>query len=74
VQGDLRLRDCETGAVEDVSVTSHVLESYRAAYDRFETTLTDFARRRNAGLLRLDTDEEVVPQLATLFETGHYSV
>jgi uncharacterized protein (DUF58 family) len=74
VQGDLRLRDCETGAVEDVSVTSQVLDSYRAAYDRFETTLTDFARRRNAGLLRLDTDEEVVPQLATLFETGHYSV
>ncbi len=74
VSGDLRLRDCETGAVEDVSVTGQVLESYRAAYDRFESTLTDFARRRNAGLLRLDTDESVVPQLATLFETGHYSV
>ncbi len=73
VQGDLRLRDCESGEVEDVSVTKHVLDSYRAAYDRFETTLTEFARRRNAGLLRLDTDESVVPQLATLFETGHYS-
>jgi len=74
VSGDLRLRDCETGAVEDVSVTSHVLDSYRAAYDRFETTLTEFARGQSAGLLRLDTDASVVPQLATLFETGHYSV
>lgn len=70
VQGDLRLRDCETGQVEDVSVTSQVLDSYRSAYDRFEVALTEFARRRNAGLLRLDTDEPVVPQLATLFESG----
>ncbi|MCB9913973.1 MAG: DUF58 domain-containing protein [Planctomycetes bacterium] len=74
LSGDLRLRDCETGAVEDVSVTPQVLESYRRAYDRFETTLTDFARRRGAGLVRLDVDAPVVPQLATLFETGHYSV
>jgi uncharacterized protein (DUF58 family) len=74
VQGDLRLRDCETGSVEDVSVTTHVLDSYRAAYDRFETALTEFARQRSAGLLRLDSDADVVPQLATLFETGHYSV
>jgi len=74
VSGDLRLRDCETGAVEDVSVTGAVLDSYRAAYDGFETSLTAFARSRNAGLLRLDTNASVVPQLATLFESGHYSV
>ena len=74
LNGDLRLRDCETGQVEDVSVTGNVLDSYRAAYDRFEVALTEFARRRNVGLLRLDTDEEVVPQLATLFETGSYTV
>ncbi len=74
LSGDLQLRDCESGEVEDVSVTPHVLESYRAAYDRFEEGLTEFARRRNAGLLRLDTDQAVVPQLATLFESGYYSV
>jgi len=74
ISGEVRLRDCETGAVEDISVTSNVLAQYRAAYDRFEHELTEFARRRNAGLLRLDTDEEVVPQLATLFEHGHYAV
>lgn len=73
IQGDLRLRDCETGLVEDVSVTSEVLASYRAVYDRFETKLVEFARRRNAGLLRLDTDEDVLQQLAALFERGHYT-
>jgi uncharacterized protein (DUF58 family) len=74
LQGDLQLRDCETGSVEDVSVTPQVLESYRTAYDRFELGLTEFASGRNAGLLRLDTDSDVVPQLATLFESGNYSV
>lgn len=74
LQGDVRLVDCETGAVEDVSVTAAVLESYRAAYDRFEESLTAFARRRQAGLLRLDVDRPVVPQLASLFEGGHLAV
>jgi uncharacterized protein (DUF58 family) len=74
IQGEVRLRDCETGEVEDVSVTGQVLESYRAAFTRFETAIADFARRRNAGLLRLDVESEVVPQLASLFESGHYAV
>ncbi|MFQ5507622.1 MAG: DUF58 domain-containing protein, partial [Planctomycetota bacterium] len=72
--GDLRLRDCESGRVEDVSATPPVLERYRQAYERFERTILDFARRRDIGLLRLDADEEVLPQLATLFETGSYVV
>ena len=31
-----------------------------------------FARRRPAGLLRLDVEREIVPQLAALFESGRY--
>ena len=74
LQGDLRLVDCESGETEDVSVTAHVLERYRAAYDRFQTTLADFAKSRDAGLLRLDVDRPIVPQLAALFETGSLAV
>ncbi len=70
LQGDLRLRDCETGASADVSVTREVLARYREAYDRFDRGLLDFARTRGAGLVRLDCDQPVVPQLATLFEAG----
>lgn len=73
VRGDLRLRDCETGAVEDVSITPAVLLSYREAYDRFSSALFEFARRRNAGLLRLDVEEPIVPQLAQLFESGSFT-
>lgn len=74
VTGDLRLLDCETGTTEDVSATAAVLNHYREAYDRFQERLSEFVRQRNAGLLRLDVDAEVVPQLATLFETGSLAV
>ncbi|MBC8330239.1 MAG: DUF58 domain-containing protein [Planctomycetes bacterium] len=72
VQGDLRLRDCESGERQDVTVTGAVLERYRAAYARFQSALAGFARRRHSGLLLLDADQPVVPQIASLFEAGRY--
>ena len=72
--GDLQLRDCESGAVEDVSATAAVLERYRQAYDRFQAQIVDFAKSRNVGLLQLDVEQDVLAQLATLFETGSYVV
>ncbi|MHC4939517.1 MAG: DUF58 domain-containing protein [Planctomycetota bacterium] len=70
--GDVRVRDCETGAAEDITITPAVVDRYKAAYTAFESTLADFAMERNAGLLRLDADGDVVAQLATLFEGGSY--
>lgn len=72
--GDLRLTDCESGAIENVSLTPTVLERYRQAYDRFASGLADLAKRRHAGLLALDADQPVVPQIAALFEQGRYTV
>ncbi len=70
ISGDLRLRDCETGAAENVSITRDVLARYRVAYDRFDHGLTEFARQSGAGLVRLHCDADVVPQLAELFAAG----
>lgn len=72
--GDLRLVDCETREAHDVSVTPQVLERYRAAYGRFSEGLAALARRRGAGLLALDADAEVIPQIASLFENGRREV
>lgn len=72
--GDLQLRDCESGAIEDVSATAAVLKRYRQAYDRFQQQILDFARTRNVGLLKLDVEQDVLSQMATLFETGRYVV
>ncbi len=70
--GDIELVDCETGQTEDVSVTPQILERVRGAHDRFHDELTAFARRRGAGLLRLDVDLDIVPQLVDLFQGGRY--
>ncbi|MDJ0976464.1 MAG: DUF58 domain-containing protein [Planctomycetota bacterium] len=68
--GDLRLVDCETGEAQDISVTPAVVARYREAYARFQNALMDFASERGHGLVRVDVEQPVVPQLAQLFETG----
>ena len=72
--GEARLVDCESAAVTDVAITPAVLERYTQAYDRFQTELSDFARRRGIGLLQLDVDAPVVPQLSRVFAGGRLLV
>ena len=74
LQGDLRLRDCESGESHDITIDAQVLQRYRQAYQEFQDGLTEFAQRRNIGLLRLNAEQEVVPQLATLFENGRLEI
>ncbi len=73
LRGDLRLLDCESGEAEDVSLDASVLARYREAYSRFEEALANFALARGAGLLTLDADAEVVPQLERLFAGGSWT-
>jgi len=72
--GDLRLVDAESGEAHDVSLDAAALDRYQARYDAFAEGLAALARRRGAGLLALDADAPVVPQLATLFENGRFEV
>ena len=74
VRGDVRVIDCESREAEDISVTPALLKRYRRVYEQFQSTIAEFARKRHAGLLRMDVDEEIVPQLAQVFEAGRYVV
>ena len=74
LQGDLRLRDCESGEVQEVTVNAGLLARYRKAVETFQNGLQVFARKREAGLIRLNTEEEVVPQIARLFESGRWEL
>lgn len=71
-EGDLRLVDCESGDAENVSVTPAVLERYRAAYDDWNAGLLKFAQSRGAGLVRVDIEQDLARQLASVFEGGRY--
>ncbi|MEC8556043.1 MAG: DUF58 domain-containing protein [Planctomycetota bacterium] len=70
--GDVRVRDCETGDVRDVSVSPEVLRSYTEAYDAHFDRLRDFATSRRGGFLTLDHGEDVMQQMASMFEGGRY--
>ena len=72
--GDVRMIDCESREAEDVSITPALLKRYHEAYNRFQSALAGFAKNRGAGLLRIDVDQEIVPQLATVFESGRFAV
>jgi uncharacterized protein (DUF58 family) len=74
LQGDVRLKDAESGEVINVSVTPRVLANYREAYARFNDSLASFARQRQAILLRLDAEADVLDQLSGLFESGQLFV
>lgn len=72
--GDLRFVDAETGEARDVSLTADVLARYQSRYDEFADGLAAIARSRGAGLLALDADADIVPQIASLFENGRREV
>ncbi len=73
-RGEVRLRDCETGVVREVTITPAVLERYRVAYEAFGERLRRFARGRGAGLLEIDSTGDVVSQLEKLFRGGRLPV
>ena len=74
LQGDVRVRDCETGNMHDVSIDAGVLKRYREAYDSHFDQLKAFATSRQGSLLTIDHDQDVMPQLAGLFDNGGYLV
>jgi hypothetical protein len=74
LDGDLRLRDCETGDIAEITVTPRLLERYREAYGAFNQTLTDLAKYYRGGLLRLDVERDLVAQLNAFFASGRLVV
>ncbi len=72
LRGDVRVRDCESGATQDVSVDDAVLRRYRDAYDKHFDSLRSFVTSRKGGWLEIDADADVMHQLASLFEGGRF--
>lgn len=70
LQGDVRVKDCESGEITDVTVSPAVLARYALAYETFNAGLTALASRRQLRLLRIDVEAELLAQLAPLFATG----
>jgi hypothetical protein len=72
--GEIRLQDCETQAETEVRISPSLLARYKDIYQTFNQTLFSRANNNNAGLIQLNTEQEVLPQLTELFEGGKLSL
>ncbi len=68
--GDVEIEDCESGEVQNLSITPHCLQLYREAYESFQSQLLEFSHKRQAAFVRIDVEKDTIPQFAELFENG----
>ncbi|MEO5951234.1 MAG: DUF58 domain-containing protein [Chloroflexia bacterium] len=55
--GDLRLKDVETGATQEVSIDGGVLDLYKEKFDEWQFNIEDFCRRRGITYMQVTTDQ-----------------
>lgn len=68
--GDVRLQDCESDAMAEVTITPAIIHRYKEIYQQFNQQLEDFAKSYSAGFTRIDASGDVLKQLTKLFESG----
>ena len=56
LQGDLRLRDSETGATQEVSIDGGLLDLYAAKFEAWQGAIEGFCRRRSINYIQVTTD------------------
>jgi len=69
IVGDLRLVDCETQGAIDVTIAPQVLREYTRVYQAFNKDLSELADGLGSGLVQIDTEEPILDQLSTIFQT-----
>ncbi len=55
--GDLRLKDVETGATQEVSIDGSILDLYKEKFEAWQGGIERFCRRRGMNYLRVTTDQ-----------------
>src|SRR5947207_1539406 len=55
--GDLRLKDIETGATQEVSIDGTILDLYREKFEAWQSEIEEFCRRRGINYLLVTTDQ-----------------
>jgi uncharacterized protein (DUF58 family) len=55
--GDLRLKDIETGATQEVSIDGGILDLYQQKFEAWQSEIEDFCRRRGINYIQVTTDQ-----------------
>ncbi len=55
--GDLRLKDVETGATQEVSIDGGILDLYREKFEAWQSGIEQFCKRRGINYIQVTTDQ-----------------
>jgi len=55
--GDLRLKDIETGATQEVSIDGGILDLYQQKFEAWQSEIEEFCRRRGINYVQVTTDQ-----------------
>ena len=72
VRGDLRLVDCETGEVRDVTITDRLVRRYQQAYEEFRRDLEEFCTSRRIPYFQAPVDEPFDDLVLRIFRAGGF--
>lgn len=72
IRGDLRLVDCETGAVREVTVTDRLLRRYRAAHEEFCKEIEEFCLHRQIPCFRAGLSVPFDDLVLRIFRAGGF--
>ena len=72
LHGDLALVDCETGGVQDVTVSRAVLAAYRQEHERYCKELEDYATKRALPFFRTHTAIPFDELVLRIFRSGGF--
>lgn len=70
VEGEVQLRDCETGESLALTITPELRRAYREAYEAFDRELRQTLQARAARLLQLDAEQPLIEQFLQIFQQG----
>lgn len=57
LMGDLRLKDIETGATQEVSIDGSILDLYREKFEAWQSGIEEFCKRRGINYVQVTTDQ-----------------
>lgn len=72
LSGDLRLIDCETGEVREVTMTRGLLKRYREAHEGFVRELEDFCVQRQLSYFRTPVQVPFDELVLRIFRSGGF--
>lgn len=55
--GDLRLKDVETGATQEVSIDGGILDLYQEKFEAWQSGIEEFCKRRGINYIQVTTDQ-----------------